>query len=161
MAQWIGDGGGLSVGDVGFLVGSVERGREEEGETYSVRGSPARTKWSGEPVLVGQLGATKDVNRFARGVVRVLQVAPNGPALVEPLEGDELSAALVELGWPSLDPSTAPPCEHRTRDGSACELKKGHEDLHLFKCSGPYCEGLPWPSSIGPHPPECWLDPEG
>lgn len=42
-------------------------------------------------------------------------------------------------------------CTHYHRDGARCCRELGHEGTHLFRCSSPTCEGLPYPESERPH----------
>ena len=69
---------------------------------YELRSTPAHTNQSHEPRLHGWCGTYNDLSTSARGMVRVERMAKNGRAYVRELEGDELAAALEELGYPEL-----------------------------------------------------------
>jgi len=102
--QWIGPDENLKVGDVGFLIefSNAIRGSEH----YGVRDTPAHTNQSHQPRLHGWCGTYNDLATYGRGMVRVERVAKNGRALVRQLAGAELAAALEDLGYPELAPTT-------------------------------------------------------
>ena len=98
--RWIGPDDQLSVGDVGFLVEYSNAFKHSE--QYALQDSPAYTNVSHQPQLYGWCGTWNDTSTNACGMVKVERVAKNGRALVRPLEGAELQAALEELGYPEL-----------------------------------------------------------
>lgn len=99
--MWIGPADNLAVGLTGFLV---ENSHAIKGwERIELRDLPAYTNQSHQPRLTGWCGTYNDVATHARGVGRVVRMARNGRAYVEILTGDELTAALEELGFPELD----------------------------------------------------------
>ncbi|MBK6287187.1 MAG: hypothetical protein IPF49_06015 [Gammaproteobacteria bacterium] len=99
--QWIGPDESLTVGQVGFLV---EHHNTLAGwRRHDVRDLPARTNQSLEPRLHGWCGSYNDISTHARGMVRVERMAENSRAFVRELEGDELAAALEDLGYPGLE----------------------------------------------------------
>ena len=98
--QWIGPDENLSVGDVGFLIDFTNHAK---GFTrYELRNIPAHTNQSCQPRLVGWCGTYNDLITYADGMAKVVRVAKNGRCLVERLEGDDLTAALEDLGYPEL-----------------------------------------------------------
>lgn len=97
--QWIGPDENLSVGDVGFLINHSPEGKASR---FFIRDTPAHTNQSHEPRLYGWCGSYNNMSTSACGVVRVERVAKNARAFVRELEGDELAAALEELGYPEL-----------------------------------------------------------
>jgi hypothetical protein len=99
--QWIGPDESLNVGDVGFLI---EFSNPSKSETWTLRDTPAHTNQSHQPRLHGWCGSWNNTNTNAHGMVKVVKVAKNGRAQVVQLEGDELRAALEELGYPELMP---------------------------------------------------------
>ena len=100
--RWIGPDETLSVGDIGFLI---EKSHNTAGwERYELRDTPAYTNQSRQPRLDGWCGSYNDLSTSACGMVKVERMAKNGRALVRELEGDELAAALEELGYPELMP---------------------------------------------------------
>ena len=97
--KWIGPDENLSVGDVGFLIEiSPERGDSR----WILRDLPACTNLSREITLNGWCGSYNNVSTNAHGVARVIRVAKNDRCLVQNISGDELAAALEELGYPEL-----------------------------------------------------------
>lgn len=104
MAQWIDESAedGYQIGQVGFLTRTSPQGKAD---IWRLCDRPLRTNQSHEPRLTGWCGETNNVNRNAEGMARVVRIARNGRALVMPLEGAELTAALEELGYPELDPA--------------------------------------------------------
>lgn len=107
MAKWIGEkwiGGGWAdrheIGQVGFLIEIIPQGCADHWELSDL---PGRTNMSHEPRLDAWLGETNNVNRYAHGIVRVTRIARNGRALVIQLTGDDVTAALEELGFPELE----------------------------------------------------------
>lgn len=97
---WINADPGVAAGVVGFLV---EHRNDRHGvSTLCLEDRPPHTNQSHAPRLHGWCGTFNDVATYARGVVRVGRVLSNGRALVRELAGDELHAALHELGWPEL-----------------------------------------------------------
>lgn len=105
MSQWIGDpndgfgGSDYELGQVGFLVEVSPQGRASR---WELRSHPAHTNRSHEPRLHGWCGETNNVNVDAHGMARVTRIARNGRALVVPIVGQELTAALAECGYPEL-----------------------------------------------------------
>lgn len=100
--MWIGTGkrGCYEAGDKGFLV---ELHHKTEGWTnHQLRAHPAMAAKSFKPYLYGWVDEHSTITTKALGMVQVVQVAPNGRALVTPLQGDELVAALHEYGYPEL-----------------------------------------------------------
>ncbi len=90
----------FTVGQVGFLV---EISHTMKGWTRrELRDHPARTNQSCEARLYGWCGTTNDIYVHAQGMARVEKVARNGRALVRLLDGDEMMAALSDLGYPDL-----------------------------------------------------------
>lgn len=100
-ARWIGtENDQFEIGQTGFLV---KIHNTMKGWTrFDLRDHPAKTNQSYEPRLHGWCGTTNDVSVFGLGVARVERVAKNGRAFVRELEGDDLNAALEELGYPDL-----------------------------------------------------------
>lgn len=99
-SQWIGPDETLAVGQVGFLI---EKRQTMKGWTrFELRDTPAHTNQSNEPKLHGWCGTYNDLSTHGRGMVRVERLARNGRAFVRALEGEELAAALEELGYPEL-----------------------------------------------------------
>lgn len=97
---WIGPDDTLALGQVGFLI---QKSHATKGwERYEVRDTPAYTNQSNEPRLRGWCGSYNDLSTYGCGMVKVIRMARNGRALVEQLAGDELNAALEELGYPEL-----------------------------------------------------------
>lgn len=97
---WIGPDAALAAGDAGFLI---ERSNAAQGwRRYSLESLPAHTNQSRRPRLYGWCGTTDDVSVQAQGMAQVVRVAGNGRALVEPLAGADLRAALEKLGYPEL-----------------------------------------------------------
>ena len=99
-SMWIGPDETLSAGDVGFLIAKTNVLRSST--RHELRNTPAHTNQSHEPRLHGWCGTYNDLSTSARGMVRVERMAKNGRAYVRELEGDELAAALEELGYPEL-----------------------------------------------------------
>lgn len=56
--------------------------------------------------------------------------------------------------------TTPQPCRPHGGEGPACIRSRGHEGVHLFKCAGRCCEGVPWPASVMTHPRTCWIKEE-
>jgi hypothetical protein len=86
----------FSVGDVGFLleltpVSGVSR--------LELRDTPARTTdWT--DILYGMIEGRTNVE--ALGAAKVTEVVKNGRGKVQTIWGDELDAALAELGYPEI-----------------------------------------------------------
>lgn len=98
--KWIGPDDMLAVGQTGFLI---EKTHSIDGWTlFELRDLPAHTNVARMPKLHGWCGSWNDVSTYGRGVWRVERVARNGRALVRELEGDHLTAALEELGYPDI-----------------------------------------------------------
>lgn len=99
--HWIGtEHDQFTVGQVGFLV---EVSHHTKGwRRFDLRDHPAKTNQSFQPRLNGWCGSNNDVSVTASGMVRVERVARNGRAFVRELEGEELAAALEDLGYPDL-----------------------------------------------------------
>lgn len=98
--QWIGPDENLKLSDVGFLVHF--KNQLKRYERYDLRDTPAHTNESHKPRLHGWCGSYNDLSTYAKGMGKVIRVAKNGRCLIQPLEGDELQAALEELGYPDL-----------------------------------------------------------
>ena len=101
-SMWIGPDETLSAGDVGFLIAKTNVLRRTAAR-YELRNTPAHTNQSHEPRLHGWCGTYNDLSTNAQGMVRVERMAKNGRAFVRELEGEELAAALEELGYPELE----------------------------------------------------------
>ena len=97
---WIGPDETLHVGDTGFLVEQCNV--MHDSSRYELRDTPAYTNRSHEPLLHGWCGTYNDLATYGRGMVRVIRLARNGRALVQEIGGEELEAALEELGYPEL-----------------------------------------------------------
>jgi hypothetical protein len=93
------DADGMTEGTVGFLIGTTRNGGYER---LSLSDRPAHTNQSREPRLSGWCGSYNDVSTNARGLWRVVEIKANGRAKIEEITGDDLAAALDELGWPEL-----------------------------------------------------------
>lgn len=100
--KWIGPDEDLRVGDVGFLIEISNPYKRTE--TWILRDTPALTNQSREPLLHGWCGSYNDTSTNAHGMARVVKVARNGRAQIERLSGEDLEAALEELGYPELAP---------------------------------------------------------
>lgn len=87
----------FKVGDVGFLL---ELTPSNNISRIELRDSPARTAGSLTDVLYGFIPGRTSVE--ALGAAKVTEVARNGRGKVVTLWGDELSAALNELGYPEI-----------------------------------------------------------
>lgn len=98
--RWIGPDPLLAVGDMGFLVENYNE--STGGSQFFLRDTPAYTNRSHEPRLSGWCGTWNNIGTHGHGMARVIRVARNGRALVASLEGEELAAALDELGFPEL-----------------------------------------------------------
>jgi hypothetical protein len=90
------------MGDVGFLIELVQTTRNST--RFELRDLPAYTNQSHQPRLYGWCGTTNDISCHAAGMAKVIRLARNGRALVQQIEGDELAAALDDLGFPELTP---------------------------------------------------------
>jgi len=98
--MWIGPDETLEVGSNGFLI---ENSNPYDGwNRYELRDTPAFTNRSHEPRLHGWCGSYNNVSTYGHGFWVVTKVAKNGRALIKELDGDELAAALEELGYPEL-----------------------------------------------------------
>lgn len=98
--RWIGPDDTLTVGTIGFLI---EHSNENTGVSrFELRDTPPYTNRSHEPRLTGWCGTWNNVGTYGQGMARVERLARNGRALVRKLDGDELAAALEELGYPEL-----------------------------------------------------------
>lgn len=100
-ARWIGtENDQFEIGQTGFLV---EVSHTMKGWTrFDLRDRPATTNQSYGPRLHGWCGTTNDIAIYGHGMARVERIAKNGRAFVRQLEGDDLLAALDELGYPEL-----------------------------------------------------------
>jgi hypothetical protein len=100
-SQWIGPDENLTLGDVGFLI---EFSNPMNGgyERFELRDTPACRNQSRKPLLNGWCGSYNDLSTNAHGMGKVVRIAKNKRCLIEPLEGDELQAALADLGYPDL-----------------------------------------------------------
>lgn len=99
--KWIGpDYSMKAIGDVGFLVDISNPFRGSA--RYELRDIPPHTNQSYEPRLHGWCGTWNDTATHGCGMARVERVAKNGRVLVRILEGDQLFAALEDLGYPEL-----------------------------------------------------------
>ena len=99
--QWIGPNENLQMGDVGFLI---EFSNPQNGgyTRWDLRDIPAYTNQSCRPLLEGWCGSYNNLATFAHGMGKVIRIAKNGRCLVKSLDGDELQAALDNLGYPGL-----------------------------------------------------------
>lgn len=98
--RWIGPDDTLTVGDIGFLIEHYNE--SSGGSRFELRDTPPYTNQSHQPRLSGWCGTWNNVGTHGHGLARVERLARNGRALVRPLDGDELTAALEELGYPEL-----------------------------------------------------------
>lgn len=98
-AMWIGPAD-YAVGEVGFLVSTSNP--YQGSESYALCDVPAHTNQSRQPRLHGWCGSWNNVSTYGRGMACVEKIARNGRAFVRLLEGDELAAALEDLGYPEL-----------------------------------------------------------
>jgi hypothetical protein len=96
--KWVGDARNrFAVGDVGFLL---ELTPQTGVARVELRDSPARTTdWT--DILFGMVEGRTNVE--ALGVAKVIEVTKNGRGKVQTLWGDELTAALDQLGYPEID----------------------------------------------------------
>jgi hypothetical protein len=101
LPRWIGPDETLEVGSVGFLIGRC-RTMNGGATSYHLSDTPAHTNQSHEPRLAGWCGTTNDIATYAVGLAKVTKLARNGRAFVVPVEGEALTAALEELGYPEL-----------------------------------------------------------
>ena len=101
---WIGPDATIypaAAGDIGFLI---EKNHHTHGWTrYELSATPAYTNQSHEPLLYGWCGSYNDLSTSGCGMARVIKVAKNGRILVRQLDGDDLAAALDDLGYPDLE----------------------------------------------------------
>jgi hypothetical protein len=98
--KWIGPNENLAVGDVGFLI---KQTNENQGWTrYDLRITPAHTNMSRQPKLYGWCGSYNNLSTTAEGMAKVIRVAKNHRVLLEEIDGQEVEAALEELGYPEL-----------------------------------------------------------
>ncbi len=112
--KWIGPDENLTIGEIGFLV---RLHQEIEGwERVILRDTPVYTHRSRQPLLEGWCGSFNNLSTYGEGMAKVERIARNGRALVRSLDGDELVAALEELGYPELTPD--PACAQGSFDGS-------------------------------------------
>jgi hypothetical protein len=88
----------FAVGDTGFLL---ELTPANGASRIELRDSPARTARSLTDVLFGFIPGRTSVE--AVGAARVTEVARNGRGKVVTLWGDDLTAALNELGYPEIN----------------------------------------------------------
>lgn len=102
--MWIGPDELLKVGDFGFLVKNEHY--TKGWERYELRDTPPYTNQSIAPKLYGWCGSYNDVSTSGKGMWKVERMAKNGRAFIRRLEGDDLEAALDELGYPELMPQT-------------------------------------------------------
>lgn len=99
--RWIGiESDQFTAGETGFLVElhHVTKGWRR----FELRSHPPRTNMSFVPRLHGWCGTSNDVACHAHGMAVVERVARNGRAFVRELDGEELHAALDDLGYPEL-----------------------------------------------------------
>lgn len=100
--KWIGPSAEYEVGQIGFLIEFSNPLKHSE--NWVLRDTPAYTDQSHEPKLHGWCGSYNDTSTNAHGMGKVVKVARNGRAQIVMLTGEELSAALEELGYPELAP---------------------------------------------------------
>jgi hypothetical protein len=98
--QWIGPDENLKLNDVGFLIRFDNS--NTGAERWELRDTPACKNISHEPVLNGWCGSYNNISTNATGMSKVVRVARNGRCLVQSIDGQELKAALEELGYPDL-----------------------------------------------------------
>ena len=89
------------VGDLGFVVGLFKH--ETKSTRHELRGHPARTPAGGEVLLYGIVKDSPYTRVEALGLGKVLEVKPNGRALIELLDDKAvIKAGLEDLGYPEL-----------------------------------------------------------
>ena len=100
---WAGDAlTGHKVGDLGFVVELHKH--ETKSTRYELRGHPARAPAGGETMLYGVVKDSNYTRVSALGIGKVLEVKPNGRALIELLDNDaEVRASVNDLGYPELE----------------------------------------------------------
>lgn len=98
--KWAGDARHrFTVGEVGFLM---ELKPEYGQKRLEVRDSPVRTAGSLDDILFGEVSGGRTFVE-ALGVAKITEVAKNGRGKVQTLWGEDLDAALLELGYPEID----------------------------------------------------------
>lgn len=96
--MWIGPDLTLEVGQTGFLI---EQSHATQGWNRRILHClPAYTNVSHQPKLNGWCGTWNDVATYGRGVWVVERIARNGRAFIRELTGEDLRAALEDLGYP-------------------------------------------------------------
>jgi hypothetical protein len=99
--MWIGTrADSYREGEVGFLV--QHKNEITKWSVMTLRDTPAARSRNFEPVLEGFCGEHNDVRTYACGVWEVVQVLANGRSRIQELRGDEMKAALTNLGYPEL-----------------------------------------------------------
>ena len=88
----------FTLGDIGFLLELSPEGGQKRLE---LRDSPARTAHTLQDVLFGEVSGGR-TSVEALGVAKITEVTKNGRGQVLTLWGDELTAALKELGYPDI-----------------------------------------------------------
>ena len=90
-----------TMGELGFVVELYKH--ESRSTRYELRGHPARTPGGGDTMLYGIVKDSPYTRVSAMGVGKVVEVKPNGRALIEMLDDKvEIEAALNELGYSDL-----------------------------------------------------------
>jgi len=96
--MWVENDEGLRAGEVAFLREVTREGRT----VLRISAAPCQTNRSREYRLRGFCGETNNVVVYAKGMVRVGRATGTGRALVRPLAGGELRAALEGGPYESL-----------------------------------------------------------
>lgn len=90
-----------AVGDLGFVVSLFKH--ETHSTRHELRGHPARTPAGGETLLYGIVKDSPYTRVEALGLGKVVEVKPNGRALIGLLDdSEEVKAGLEGLGYPEL-----------------------------------------------------------
>jgi hypothetical protein len=90
-----------AVGDLGFVVSLFKH--ETRSTRHELRGHPARTPAGGETLLYGIVKDSPYTRVEALGLGRVIDVKPNGRALIELLDDKaEVKEGLNTLGYPDM-----------------------------------------------------------
>ena len=104
MALWINAyDAETDVGEIGFLVRSVDFNRRNPEDRFSIQRRPEHTNQSHEQRLRGWCGTTNNHARYAEGLARVVRITPGNRAMVLRVDRPhEVQQALERLGWPGL-----------------------------------------------------------
>ena len=102
MSMWIDNPSNLEKGDFGFLIQQTNTTTNDHRRL--VRIAPARTNPSHDAKLTGWCNDTNHISTYAQGVVRIVRVAKNERAQVVMLQGEQMTDALQNLGYPELIP---------------------------------------------------------